>query len=529
MAKAKSAKAESNGHTPATPASANVINAVDAAVADLVTNEYLFRRNVLSMYLDKRRDIGRECGYPDTNEEIEIVHYKKLYSREPLARRVNNLYPNECWQVYPEICEDENVDVETPFEAALKEVAMQLAGTSFYKGAEGNQLWEYLKRADRLSGVGRYGIILIGTDDRQLLDQPLDIDEDGKPAADRKLLFLRVLDEEDAKIVDTEKNEKDKRFGKPVMYSLTLSKPGQSGNSSTVTQRVHWTRIIHLCDGDDIYAEPRLLVHYNRLYDLHKLYGGSAEMYWKGAFYGISFETHPDMSGRLQQPTPEEVTRFKRQIEDYENSLSRSLITGNMSAKTLTPQVVDPSKHIDGQIEAICIERECPKRIFMGSERGELSSDQDSKTWYGVKVPGRQNGYVTPRILVPVVDRFIQIGILPAPSEYHAEWPCMITLSDLEKADVALKNTQAMAAYVAGNVEALVAPLDYLMRVVGYDKETAEAILENRGDSLELKDALAEYDHDPSVQFAPDGTPIGPDAKPIGPKMAAPPKPFPPK
>jgi hypothetical protein len=105
----------------------------------------------------------------------------------------------------------------------------------------------------------------------------------------------------------------------------------------------------------------------------------------------------------------------RNQIENYVNSLQRYLALTGMSAKTLAPQVSDPSSQIDKHLEAICIQLGIPKRIFMGSERGELASSQDDASWND-RLKARQQGYITPRIIVPFVDRLIAVGVLPEPN-----------------------------------------------------------------------------------------------------------------
>lgn len=43
----------------------------------------------------------------------------------------------------------------------------------------------------------------------------------------------------------------------------------------------------------------------------------------------------------------------------------------------------------------------------------------------------------------------------------------------VEQADVAVKRTEAMSKYVAGGVEAIMEPVDFLHRVLGFTEEEA--------------------------------------------------------
>jgi hypothetical protein len=197
-------------------------------------------------------------------------------------------------------------------------------------------------------------------------------------------------------------------------------------------------------------------------------------MFWKGAFFGLSFETHPSLGGDVDVD-PESL---KDMIEDYQNGLQRWLALTGMSAKTLAPQVVDPTPHIERQIEAICIKLGVPKRVFMGSERGELASTQDDKAWND-RLRERQTNYLTPRVIVPFVDRLILLGVLPKPNGYSVWWPDITSQSDTEKANVALKMTQALAQYAGTpDVSFVIPELYYLTRILKLDENEVVTMLE---------------------------------------------------
>ena len=472
-------------------------------VRDMVSNSAEFQRKLYNMFLDRRRKIESECGYPAT-EELTAERYKQIYEREPLAARVVNLFPSGCWQSPPELFETEDVDNVTAFEEAWDELNKNLQGPGFYQeeGGSGNVVWEYLERADMLTGIGHYGAILLGVSGGGELSDPLDLldkpeqleeqeetgtgveDQEEEPGTDasKQLLFVRPLDETSCEIKSYNNDTESPRYGMPEMYNVTLENPGHHPVStqvqSTRSVDVHWTRIVHLADNlesSEIFGAPRMRVVYNRLYDLFKLYGGSAEMYWLGAFFGLSFETHPQLGGEVTVDT----AAMREQIENYQNSLQRYLSTPGMTVKTLAPQISDPTPQIDVQIEALCIVFGVPKRIFMGSERGELSSGQDARAWYAV-LQHRRTSYVTPRLIVPFIDRLIQIGVLPMPESYQVKWSDLGTLTDAERAEVAVKQTDAMSKYIAGNVEGIMDPLDYYTRILGFSDTEAMAIIDNR-------------------------------------------------
>jgi hypothetical protein len=176
---------------------------------------------------------------------------------------------------------------------------------------------------------------------------------------------------------------------------------------------------------------------------------------------------------------------MRDQMENYMNGLQRFLALTGMSAKTLSPTVVDPTAQITNQINAICIKLGVPNRIFMGSERGELASSQDAGAW-DVRLQERRKNYITPRIIIPFIDRLIAVGVLPEPEGYSIEWPAIDSMTATEKSQVAMTETSALSMYVEKNLETILAPTDYFTRVLKWDEEEALASLENAVQTADL-------------------------------------------
>jgi uncharacterized protein len=450
---------------------------------------------------DPRRDIDDECGYPrSVGGLIDIEEYQRLYDREAIASRVVEVYPKESWQVQPQVYEDENPEVITEFEEAWINLADELDGEENYHQEElGSPIWDYLQRLDILSGIGHYGVLLIGVNDNKELKDPIPINLGNKKVLN--LTFLTPIPESLATISAYEGNMNSPRFGMPVEYNVSLidnnsqqaSSVGAGLNVSTT--KVHWSRIIHVADNagkNKVYGVPRMQPVLNRLYDLRKLYSGSAEMYWKGAFPGFSFETQANLGG---DPDMDAET-LKDEIEDYMNGLQRYLRLQGMIAKSLAPQVVDPTPQINTQIEAICIQLGIPKRIFMGSERGELASSQDDAAWND-RLRFREKYFITPRIIRQFVNRLISIGVLPKPmgnkknikrtrkaggrpsGGYTIFWPDLTSQTAQEKSAVTFQLTQALAQYTTSGAHNAMAPTDYFTRVWGMNENEARSVVDN--------------------------------------------------
>lgn len=449
-------------------------------VRDLILNALGSRRDFLKQFTDPRRDLNAECGYP---ESPDPRRYQEIYARNGIAARAVQVLSKETWQVQPTVYEDEAPDVLTRFEADWEGLGQTLRDTStgtpsYYRTECGSVVWDYLKRLDMISGIGRYGVLLLGLDDNLPLDQP------ATPRVGQKLLFLRTFPEFLAPIMQFEENQNSPRFGQPTSYDLTLNDPSTLTGTSTggfysnTTKRVHHTRVIHVADNilsSEVFGIPRMQQPLNRLLDVDKLYGGSAEMYWRGAFPGLSFETHPTLGA---DPELGDLGPTKRMVEDYMNGLQRYLALVGFSAKSLAPQVVDPTPQIMVQIQAICILLGIPMRVFMGSERGELASSQDDAAWND-RLRERAKYYVTPRIIVPFVDRLIWLGCLAAPRQFEVWWPDLTSQTGQEKSQIAFQRTQALVQYVKGEGWRIIAPMDFLVRILGFEEKEATSIIEN--------------------------------------------------
>lgn len=304
------------------------------------------------------------------------------------------------------------------------------------------------------------------------------------PATDRagekrNLLFIRSFDESLVQIVQYEADLRNPRFGQPVMYRITLNDPRDQHSGvglPIATVRVHWSRLIHLADNrnsSEIFGVPRMRPVLHPILDDMKIRGAGAEGYWQSCFTRYSWETHPQLGGDVI------IDEQKLQATFYNlrNTLQRDAVTSGMTAKSLAPAVVDPKTHHDIQIETICILLGCPVRVFKGSERGELASSQDDSAWND-RVAERQNDYVTPRLIVPFIDRLIAMGVLPEPEGYSVEWPDLDSTTKKDKAMILFQRTQAYAAYVAGSVEAVIPIEVYMTQFDNMTDEQAMSVMD---------------------------------------------------
>lgn len=464
---------------------------------ELVANALLARREFFEKFTDPRRDIDDECGYPAT-EQITSYEYRDLYDRFSIATRVVELMSVESFSVTPVLYEDVDTETTTEFEQAFDDLLNKIGEEGYYRPEQEGSvhpLWSKLEEADIKSGIGHYGIILLGIDDGLNLNEPVAglNEETGQftPQKNVSLISIECYDESQATINSTEQDPTHPRFGQPTFYNIKYNdvndRPTEAVDQKISTVTVHWSRVVHISRGT-LYHAPLMRSVFNRLLDLRKLYGGSAEMYWQGAFPGLSFETHPQLGGDVNI----DASNMKDQVEKYYTGLQRHLSLIGMTAKSLSPQVVDPSPQIDKELEAICIEKEVPLRIFKGSERGELASSQDSDTW-AVRVDSNRKKHCIPNIICPTVNRLINLGVLPEPKDgYSITWEKEKELHPETKAQVAMLKTDAMMKYVAGDVESIISREDFFIKILGMTPEETESIIDNIdqdfGDELDIEE-----------------------------------------
>lgn len=419
--------------------------------------------------IDKNRDYNKECGYLDT---LTRKDYQDLHEREGLATRVNSIFPDESWIEDPEIIQNEDPE-KTPWEEAVSSLV------------EEKNIWHYLHRVDTLSGIGRFGAMLIGVDDGEA-----DLKNPVQPGEGRKLLYLRCFSEANIQVVKTVTDVTSPHYGYPELYKFTYSNY-ESENSNTVREIVaHHSRVLHVTDNreeDDIYGVPRMRDVFNRLIDLRKILSSSPEMFWKGGFPGLAFKTDQPLDDNTELDKESVV----KALEDYQEGLKRYIGATGMTVQSLAVQVADPTNHFMTQLKAIALSKGIPWRIFAGSEEAKLASEQDKDTWEK-RINMRRTKYLAPMLIRPFFQRLMDMGILDTVEEWKVKYSVLGKQTEEQKANIAQKQTQAMGTYVGSNVETIMPVSSFLTHIMQLDHETVQAIEKD----IEERDALLDEEDD---------------------------------
>lgn len=410
------------------------------------------------------RDIYQALGY---KREVSFEDFYIRYKRQDIAKAIIDRPITATWRGALELLEADD-DEDTEFEKKWRQLNKKLGLKSRFA------------RVDRLAGLGKYGILLFGLDDVHTKE---DFQRPVQGGQGRKLLYVKPLSEYSAQIESWEAQTDSERYGLPTIYRVEVQNPGDRISS---TIYVHHSRIVHvsgeLLEGE-VEGTPRLEIVFNRLYDLEKIVGGSAEMFWRGA--------RPGYQGKVDdeyQMPQDEIDKLQEQIDEYEHNLRRLLINRGLSLESLDQQVVDPEKHVDIQIQMISAVTGIPKRILTGSERGELASSEDRNNWLDL-IQERRDEFAEPCIIRPFVDRCIEYKILPTPTqlggEYSINWPDLWTQSDRDKAEVGKVRADALRAYGSSPINLdIVPPEVFYQFFLGFETDDIQLINEMRDQAI---------------------------------------------
>ena len=433
----------------------------------LVRNEMMtVTREVLNRLRNTdQTDLDTACKYPVS---LTITDYRTYYERMGLAKRAVQIWPDECWQSFPKVLEDKEIK-ETEFEGAWNELETKLS------------LFHYMHKIDVLSGIGRFGALLLGFDDGGKLDVPIsgidpvtgEVLEESK-AKKRKILYLRAYDESVVTISASEQNPLSPRYGMPTIYNIKYQDEGATGKMTDI--KVHWTRIIHVADNrecSEVLGVSRMQTIYNNLYDIKKVSGSSAEMFWKGGFPGYAFELTPEAIAMGAEIDTDSV---KEQVELWEKGLQRFLALQGVTTKSLAQQVADPKGHVEVHLKLIALSLGVPYRVLLGSEEAKLASVQDKRTWNG-RVAQRQSRYLSAMLVRPFIDRLLATGCLPMPKQYKVVWPDLNAATEDDITKIAMNRTKAFSDYVGGGVDNLIPPRQYFTQIHKMTDEEADAII----------------------------------------------------
>lgn len=406
------------------------------------------------------RDVYTALGYTKT---LQWEDYFGKYQRGDIARRIVKEPVLATWRSVPTVNEtlpkEKRGEVErTPFEVAWDALV----------GDKNLKVWHNIRKADLVSGIGRWGVLFLGFNDAEKRE-----DFASEVTHGSKLLYLTPLNESQSMVSSVVNDATDPRFGKPEFYELSFQSTTASDSqrtttvagraTTTQTVRVHWSRIIHLAEEADesgVVGAPRLEAVFNRLLDLDRVVGSSGEAFWRNAFPGMNFKLDKDSQFTDEQ----ELEELKTQMDKFVHRWERHIRTKGIDIQELATQVASPKDSFEVIISIVSSTTGIPQRILLGSERGELASTQD-QTQYGLVIQERRVQYVEPVILDQFIMRLIGVGTLPTPAVgWSYVWAGLFAPSERDKATVAKLRTESLVRYADSMGASSIIPMNVFLR-----------------------------------------------------------------
>lgn len=370
-----------------------------------------------------KRDVYVALGY---KKDLRYIDYWGRYRREGIATRIVESLPTAVWTVDIRIEENETPDEPTVFEKDIETIITD------------HDLFGQLRLADIQSSIFQFAAILIGTSDTDL-SQPMS-NQNGPES----ITYLRVFGQDRISVKSivgdgTGSSEQkladvaDPRFGLPRMYEIQLS--------DHINRPVHYTRILHVAKNtlsDRVFGTPVLEKVWNLLDDIAKIHGGGSEAMWQLVDQGIHFNKDPSFA----EFDDAEIKELEAQLEDRNHNLDRNLMTFGVTATPLSVPVPQFGPNLNALLRLIAGAIKMPLRIFIGSETGQLASEQDRNNWQDT-INEYQSHHAQPT-LRRFVNMMIEIGIVSEPVDtFETVWPDVDELTVTEKADVLPKLAKA--------------------------------------------------------------------------------------
>jgi hypothetical protein len=309
-------------------------------------------------------------------------------------------------------------------------------------------LWSNVEKCDKLAGIGRFSLLLIGYNDKGALNTP--VNTRAIKQVEQKILYLQPYSERCVTIKSFNNNTQDEDFQKPLIYEIQpmadyvvgyTQQPKRATNMLTSFE-VHASRVIHIAENtleSPIWGSPRLERVYNVLDDLLKVTGGSAETYWLTANRGL----HVDIDKEMElDPTDEK--NLSAEVDEYQNQLRRIIRTRGTKVTSLGSDNPDPTGVFKMLVSVVSGATGIPHRVLIGSEAGQLASEQDRANWAD-RIDERRANWGNPSVLFPMMKKLTKSGYLPSSPETDitVDWPHAFKMSPLENAQTSAQHARS--------------------------------------------------------------------------------------
>lgn len=385
----------------------------------------------------KRTKLWDEFGYP---EQVGFDQYYRAYERNAVAHAAVHKLLDSCWTDNPTIidgAEKDEAKETTPWESSVTKLM--------------SKHWPKIKDADRRNMVGRYSAILLQIKDNREWKEPVDTAV-VKSLGSAALVKLIPAWESQIKPGGFDTDTMSETYGQPVNYQFNEQPVGDDGTYGAVRSvTVHPDRVIILCEGAEdenmLSGIPLLRAGYNKLLDVEKTSGGSAEGFLKNASrqLGIAFDKDTDMASLKEQAEEAGFKDLGAALNDKIARMNRgsdaALVMQAGTPSVLSVAAADPTPTWMAAANEFSASIQCPFTIMFGQQTGRLASDEDKTDW-AKRCNGRRWGFMT-AVITSIVERLCSLSVIEPPEngEITLAWSDLLAPSEKEK----IANMQAMA------------------------------------------------------------------------------------
>lgn len=371
---------------------------------------------LLGMMFGGKRQLYDVFGYTKT---VQYAAAYGKYNRQDIVARVIDAPAEALWTKPPQV-----VTGDAKWDEAWAKITA------------GGKIWSSIGRVDRLSGLGEYGVLLLGFDDAGSMDKPI-------RGGATKINYFQPYSIDGAKIDSFNLDPKSPDYMKPQIYNIQPVQESVTADKSFGKGfRADASRVLHVVENpltNDVYGNSRIERIYNLTDDLLKIVGGTAETFWLTGNRGMQIDVDKEM-----ELTKEDEKNLSDEIDDYQNQLRRVLRTRGVKVHTLGSDVPDPQNAFSMLISLISGATGIPKRILLGSEAGQLASEQDRNNW-AERIMERRTSFGEPQIIRPLIHKLTLAGLLPEIDigKVKIIWPDAFALSPLEKAQTSAQRARS--------------------------------------------------------------------------------------
>jgi len=426
---------------------------------------------VLGSTYSGSRNIYDALGY---SQNVHFDDFMKKYRRDPMGKAIINRVANTVFRDGFRIANNNREKNPSKFQEESNELISKL------------KLVKVFRRLEHLALLGRYAGLMIGFNDTK---KPEDFRKPVRSKA--SVMYVRPFSEASLKIDTVVKDTSNERFGLPDLYNLRIVDDvfdiggDVTGGSNPITSRsihIHHTRVVHVaydCLESEVFGIPFMESVYNTLDNIEKVAGGSAEMFWRGARPGYHGSI---MDGNRFSKDIEE--QLDEELSEFEDNLKRFLITQGVEISALETQVSSPKEHFEVLVALASAATGIPLRVLLGSERGELASQEDRDNWFEW-IEARRSEYAEPEMVRPFFDRLVEVGSMTAPhEEYRCLWSDLASSSEKRRVDIGRVRSESLRNYTQNpGTDDVISVEEFCVHFLGFDKEIVDRIVQRFEDN----------------------------------------------